>query len=45
MVTAEVFDPIPSIPHDAILETSRKALGNRVNETISADDLTKLIAF
>ena len=42
MVTADVVSLYPSIFHDARLDALRKALDNRENKKISADDLTKM---
>ena len=42
MVTADFVGLHPSIPHDAGLETIRKALDNREKKKISNDDLTKM---
>ena len=45
MVTADVLGLYSSIPHEAALETFRKALDNRENKKISTDDLTKKAEF
>ena len=45
MVTTDVVGLYPNIPNDASLEALRKALGNRVKKTISANDLTKMTEF
>ena len=45
MVTADVVDLYPSIPHDAGPEALRKALHNRENNKISTDYLTKMAEF
>ena len=45
MITSDVVGLYPSIPHDADLETLRKALDNRKNKKISNDGLTKMAEF
>ena len=41
MVTADIVDLYPSIPHNAGVEALREALDNRENKKISTDNLTK----
>ena len=41
MVTADIVDQCPSIPHNAGVEALREALDNRENKKISTDNLTK----
>ena len=45
MVMTDIVDLYPSTPHDAGLETLRKALDNRENKKVPTDDLTKMAEF
>ena len=45
MVTADVVDAYPSIPHHTGLQALRKVLDDMVNKKIYMDDLTKMAKF
>ena len=45
IVTADVVNLHPSIPHDAGLSVLRKKLNCRENKKISTNDLTKMAEF
>ena len=42
MVTADVVSLYPSIPHEAVLKTLRKALDNRENKQFPTENLLKM---
>ena len=45
LVTTDVVGLYPSIPYEAGLQSLEKALNNRTNENVSAEDLVKMAKF